>query len=407
MVALTLNDHIICSKKLHPTFCCNSFLHSNAVRLKNDYNMSLFFAAAKQSSQDNNSHSSSSSEGDDDIESRVRARVKDLGQSSSIISNDVGKNEGGKARLARATAALIAKRKKEEAGSSSFNNNNNDNNNKHHRSSFSSTSSSSSSSSNNNNEDYDDNDNDKNNKSSSSFDLINLTKKIDQKILTNNWSRTGQRRRLNDKTQAGIHLQHNTDSMQSLLGYNHFEGSWDDRNSTTYHVAIVFGKPLIRDQVTIEYATRLRTLVKMLKDEPTYHPSLICFTGGYTSNANSISDASAGYVYFRHLCNVHDVTIDDTRTKIWVDVDKSSAAGDERGGLERIASELWRNYIKQWLKERPLTERLNQHCKLFSLVWFVLCAIHSTFIHIHVFCKLLNHCGPQRWCWVDNIGTKG
>lgn len=357
MVTLTLNDHIICSKR-HPTFC-NSFVHD--VRLKK-YKVSL----GSYSQKDNNSNISSEG-GDDDIENRVRVRVKDLigennkragdglsiSKQSSIINAD--KSEGGKARLARATAALIAKRKEE--ASSSFNSHDN---NKHHRPSFSSPTSS------NNNEDYhDDNDFDKKNKSpsSSSFDLINLTKKIDQKILTNNWSRTGQRRRLNDKTQAGIHLQHNTDSMQSLLGYNHFEGSWDDRNSTTYHVAIVFGKPLIRDQVTIEYATRLRTLVKLLKDEPTYHPSLICFTGGYTASENSISDASAGYVYFRHLCNVHDVSIDTTRTKIWVDDDKSSAAGDERGGLERIASELWRNYIKQWLKERPLSERLNQHCK--------------------------------------------
>jgi hypothetical protein len=239
--------------------------------------------------------------------------------------------------------------------------------------------------------------------------LIDLKRKIDQKIMRNNWNRTGQRRRVNDITLHSsssknknkvhttpfgqvlpeVHVQHETDSMQSLLGYNHFEGEWSDRNSTTYHVAIVFGKGLINDQISIEYATRIRTLVKLLKEEEAFQPKLICFTGGNKNSGtggsdasssseveNSISDASAGYVYFRHLCASQDIHLDTSITNIWVD----KRNGNERETMERVASELWRKYIKTWLKERPLTERLNQH---YGVGWHILerrVDIHFTLI---------------------------
>ena len=302
---------------------------------------------------------------DDDIESRVRDRVKNLLKENVATKNDAdgntpgSKKEGGKARLARATAALIAKRKEEEESLSSS-------------TSSQSTSSSQSTTTNNYYATTDEEDN----AEESNYDLLDLTKKIDRKILANNWRNSGQRRRLNVQEK---NLQHNTDSMQSLLGYNHFEGEWSDRNCTTFHVAIVFGKSLINDQVTIEYATRLRTLAKMLRDEPSFHPSLICFTGG-VSGDNAISDAAAGYVYFRHLCDIQNITIDDSFTKIWVDDNKLDGGGDERGALERISSELWRNNIKQWLKERPLTERVNQH---YGVGWTIMerkVDIHFTLI---------------------------
>ena len=276
--------------------------------------------------------------------------------------------------------------------------------------------------------------------------LIDLKKKIDQKIMRNNWYRTGQRRpRVNDHTKLQhhhqhsssssssssqsissssssssskvitpgqvvpeVHVQHETDSMQSLLGYNHFEGEWSDRNSTTYHVVIVFGKGLINDQISIEYATRIRTLVKMLKEEDTFQPKLICFTGGNKNSGsssgssaaaaaaaaaggsvveeNSISDASAGYVYFRHLCASQGIHLDNNnnnnnnnsqqQTNIWVD----KRNGNERETMERVASELWKKYIKTWLKDRPLTERLNQH---YGVGWQILerrVDIHFTLI---------------------------
>lgn len=80
--------------------------------------------------------------------------------------------------------------------------------------------------------------------------------KINQKILQNNWSRTGKKPiQVNENNLYDgpkVYTQHATDSMQSLLGYNHFGGEWSVKNSTTYHVAIVFGKTLIQDQVTVE-----------------------------------------------------------------------------------------------------------------------------------------------------------
>jgi len=278
----------------------------------------------------------------------------DSGVSSS--KKQSSNHSSAKARLSRATASLIAKRKREE----SLNDNNPS------KVPYASTKKKRRSLTPSVDDDYYGDDNEE----KSSFDLIDLTKKIDQKILTNNMWRSGQRRRVNEKTPGAefqVQLQHGTDSMQSLLGYNDAEGEWSDRNATTKHVAIVFGKTLVRDQVTVEYATRIRTLAKMLKEEPTFRPSLICFTGGISGD-NCISDAAAGYVYFRHLCNSQNISIDDAQTKVWVD-DANKGSSNERDAMESIASELWRNYIKQWLNERPLTERLNQH---YGVGWTIL-----------------------------------
>ncbi|KAL7531491.1 hypothetical protein ACHAXR_004070, partial [Thalassiosira sp. AJA248-18] len=305
------------------------------------------------------------------------------------------KNEGGKARLARATASLIAKRKDQDSSK--------------HSSHPSQLSFQSPSTNIMQQSPYEDEYGGQDSDDKSSCDLMDLTKKIDQKILTNNWNRSGQRR-VNDKTPGTeVHVQHETDSMQSLLGYNHFQGEWSDRNSTTFHVAIVFGKPLIRDQVTIEYATRLRTLAKMLKDEPMFRPSLICFTGG-VSGENSISDASAGYVYFRHLCSSQNIVIDDDSqtTQFWVD--SAKGCDNEREAVERIASELWRNCIKKWLKDRPLTERMNQH---YGVGWKILerrVDIHFTLVSTEYhLCNLndVHHRSPGKSFLQPLVALKG
>jgi hypothetical protein len=171
-------------------------------------------------------------------------------------------------------------------------------------------------------------------------------------------------------------------------------------------VAIVFGKSLIQDQISIEYASRIRTLVKMLKEEEGFRPKLICFTGGNknvvssdetkaTTSTTAISDASAGYVYFRHLCASQNITLDTTQTNIWVD----KRNGNERETMERVASELWRNYIKSWLQERPLTERLNQH---YGVGWHILerrVDIHFTLVSTEYhLCNLndVHHRSPSK-----------
>jgi hypothetical protein len=259
-------------------------------------------------------------------------------------------------------------------------------------------------------------------------DLINLTKKIDKKISTNEWNRssgggststtTSTKDFLSSSSSSTTKMteiramaRHDANSMSSLLGHNYNMGEWDDHyNSTTFHVAIIFGKPLIQDQVSVEYASRIRALVKMMEldsehDEEAeeddkvapYRPRLICFTNGEGgggggagrqqqqqpvqrgvgstgatgSRSNSIiSVASAGYIYFRHLCAYRHIAIDESYTKFWIENDndiivdqngKGSYIKDERTSLERIASVLRRHYIIPWLSGRPFVERLCQH----------------------------------------------
>ncbi|CBJ25541.1 conserved unknown protein [Ectocarpus siliculosus] len=83
--------------------------------------------------------------------------------------------------------------------------------------------------------------------------------------------------------------------------------SEDDQllNPELRQVLVVIGKHLIRDQVTVEYASRIRRLVQGLKSGR-LQPDLVCFTGG-TVRDNRVADASAGYVFFRHLCEQHEV----------------------------------------------------------------------------------------------------
>ncbi|KAL7487438.1 hypothetical protein ACHAW6_013025 [Cyclotella cf. meneghiniana] len=207
----------------------------------------------------------------DAISSRVRVRLKDLAAPATNAALK-GSEQTHRDRLARAAASLIVQRKENEAKKNSL---------KSKRLSFSSMSAAKAARARRNNPSWAPSAEDSTPQASQG--LIELMHKINHKILRNNWSRSGQRRGVNEnKLYDGpnVHTQHATDSMQSLLGYNQFQGEWNDRNATTYHVAIVFGKPLIQDQVTVEYATRIRALVKIFKEETLFCPKLICFTGG-------------------------------------------------------------------------------------------------------------------------------
>jgi len=135
--------------------------------------------------------------------------------------------------------------------------------------------------------------------------------------------------------------------MSSLLGYNYLGGDWRYHESlSTRNVVIVFGKNLVRDQVTVEYASRIRTLVKLLKnDAESFAPSIICFCGGISSG-NYVSDADAGYVFFRHMCESQDVNLDG----INIFVDRYSQSEDQ--ALHYCTKEL-RKYLPQWLKASP------------------------------------------------------
>lgn len=284
----------------------------------------------------------------DALSSRTRVSLKDLAAPASPAATLKGTEASYKERMARAAEKLIAERQAKKAASI-----------KSKRLSFSSISAAKAARIKRQNptqstaltED----------KSKSPTDALDVIHKINQKILYNK----SQAKSIQNEKTPQVHVQHASDSLQNLLGYNLHEGEWSTRNATTSHVVIVFGKTLINDLVTVEYATRIRTLVKMLKEEPTFCPKLICFTGGAINDDNRIADASAGYIYFRHLCAAQNVTIDPLSTKIWVD----SKSSNEREAMERIASELWRNHIKQWLSERPLVERMNQH---YGVGWKIL-----------------------------------
>lgn len=73
------------------------------------------------------------------------------------------------------------------------------------------------------------------------------------------------------------------------------------------HVVVVFGKRLIRDQVSVEYAKRVVTLVKQLATGA-LNPDIICFTGG-VAPAGCVSEAAAGYAFFRSVCEESGVDV--------------------------------------------------------------------------------------------------
>lgn len=80
--------------------------------------------------------------------------------------------------------------------------------------------------------------------------------------------------------------------------------------SATTHVVIVFGKHLIRDQVTVEFAKRIVTLVKQIASGA-LDPTVICFTGGNGAREDGcISEAVAGYAFFRTVCEEANIDVD-------------------------------------------------------------------------------------------------
>jgi hypothetical protein len=85
-----------------------------------------------------------------------------------------------------------------------------------------------------------------------------------------------------------------------------------------HDVAILFARPLIEDQITIEYASRLISLAKAIKFE-NYRPEWICFCSSlgnrrihYKQRAqqNSVSATAAGEDFFRQLCAANDIVLE-------------------------------------------------------------------------------------------------
>jgi len=144
--------------------------------------------------------------------------------------------------------------------------------------------------------------------------------------------------------------------MNSLLGYNHIKGDWRDHISkTTWNVAVVFGKCLVRDQVTVEYASRIRTLASLFKKEPNFSPSLLCFCGS-AAEGNNVSDADAGYIFFRHMCEAQG--IDLSGVEILLDTkSKTDAEAVE------LVTEKVKQLLPSWLQQTPDQENISSNGK--------------------------------------------
>lgn len=155
--------------------------------------------------------------------------------------------------------------------------------------------------------------------------LQKLTEVIDQQLLHSKHT---------DLFKAPIQAR---DSMSALLGYN-------DENKPLsqqpFRVAIVFGKALQDDQVTVEYASRIRCLVELLRD--TNDIRVACFCGS-TAAGNHIADADSGYVFFRHLCASQKVNLNDLN----IYIDRTSK--DEGTVLHNVMIYLQTHHVPNWL----------------------------------------------------------
>mmetsp|Transcript_12305 Transcript_12305/g.18884 ORF Transcript_12305/g.18884 Transcript_12305/m.18884 type:complete len:546 (-) Transcript_12305:75-1712(-) len=130
-------------------------------------------------------------------------------------------------------------------------------------------------------------------------------------------------------------------AMSGLLGYNAIEN--DEKTSIlSREILVVFGKPLIDDQVTVEYASRIRELALTLAGKNDNFPDLVCFCG-CVRKGNHISDADAGYMFFKYLCLNEGISLQNV--KIFVDRNSQS----ERKALQNVVKHLVEEHVSEWL----------------------------------------------------------
>jgi hypothetical protein len=68
---------------------------------------------------------------------------------------------------------------------------------------------------------------------------------------------------------------------------------------STLHIAVVFTKHLIQNQISVEFARRISTILTHIKHGK-LKPDAIAFIGG-NKKKNLMSGATSGYIYFRNL----------------------------------------------------------------------------------------------------------
>ena len=142
------------------------------------------------------------------------------------------------------------------------------------------------------------------------------------------------------------------DSMSSLLSYNNDGNDEnDDENDDTItnsiqqsmmQVVVVFGKSLIGNEITVEYASRLQRLATIIADGHV-RPHVICFCGG-TSRGNHVSSADAGFVFFNHLIKTHGILL-PPGTAFFLD----RTSQNEGQALQNIAAHIKKEHLVEWL----------------------------------------------------------
>ena len=171
--------------------------------------------------------------------------------------------------------------------------------------------------------------------------LTQLTSAIDEQLVT---TTTGARSRNHHHHSHHNNIRKNNqarDSMTAVVQYN-YQDKRDDDNvvwlsgkrpataaTQTVAVAIVWGKALVQDQISVDYASRLLRLVRALRDTEKDDdkkllqlPTILCFLNDHSDETyyrkqrqqpqqpDLVSVAQAGYLFFRHACTAQGVSLD-------------------------------------------------------------------------------------------------
>ena len=180
--------------------------------------------------------------------------------------------------------------------------------------------------------------------------LAQLTRVIDSQLYANGPRGTTR----GDYPKLDGVVQSARDNMISLLGFNQLKGDWKIHSSrSTYNVAIVFGKKLVRDQITVEYASRIRTFARLFKNDAEFRPSLVCFCGGKAEGGH-VASADAGYIFFRNMCEAQDIDLEGVGIFI------ANKSQDDYEAIQLVVDEIKKEHVPKWLDASPETTSLKQ-----------------------------------------------
>lgn len=184
---------------------------------------------------------------------------------------------------------------------------------------------------------------DDDNKDENLRSITDLSKIIDQELL---------------RPRDGYRPPRETSSMRTLLEHNDKTAggvtnseTGSAKKSEYRDVAMVFSKPLSKDQITIEYASRLVLLGQMMKYDD-YRPSLICFCGSTKPKQdNLVAETSAGVLFFRHLCAANDISLEGSDLCIVDHDDARDTSWSSSSSLHGVVEEMRRHHLDHWLEQ--------------------------------------------------------